>query len=411
MSTINDAYLVCSRDVSDVTKPSDELKTLLRIFCLGPSKSAKVVKCSEVTTQKEDSQPQSDNKDSEQTNDSQSDNSQQDSESYNIEIRSSNNYSIYEAFLKMHPMFEVRRKGSGNKKRSGNRQRPGSQQNPDNQPSQDSQQGTDNQSNQDNQQVSDNEPSDNDSSQQSDKGLASPGKTLEIRVEVDGAGCTIWRVVLDSRADVNEVITEIKNKKFKSAVDKATGDMGSYGLAPESMKTYVFPQSNGLPPFMGHCRFALDSGSEDAESDSNTVCFVVAPLDMSIGKGKPSEKTVFKAVYDIAGDISNGAMPFLNKLKDNSDISSEDLPDIESDDERGYSSRDGNKTVSSVVSKWLNKKFKCVGDSTMYDRYLELRNFILKQVEKKTLTYNKEESDIISKYKVKSGVLKSYMCY
>lgn len=213
-----------------------------------------------------------------------------------------------------------------------------------------------------------------------------PGQDLYVQVLLPGEGCSIWHIQIDRRSSVHAVKKALQSKNFSAAFNIAGKSTESDGLVPLSVKTYMNKNAKCKCPFIGHCRYAFDSGTEKLSEESNTVCLAVAPIDPRTNK--PDEETVFKAVYNIVGDISGGVINSLTKLvnKGSGDrLSSRD----EDTDEEG---------ISDEVSKFLNKKFKCVGDSTMYANFVKIRNFIEKQLSENNLEYNDSESESVTRY-------------
>lgn len=210
-----------------------------------------------------------------------------------------------------------------------------------------------------------------------------PGFEFYIQVLLPNEGCTVWRVQADRRARVESAKNAIKSKNFKAALEIAGKGIESDGLVPLSVKTYMSKNAKVNCPFVGHCRYAFDSGTEESSEESNTVCLAVAPINAVTNK--PDEKTVFKAVYNIVGDISGGV---INKL----------AAAVKSDSERNSDRDTIEQNVSDEVSEFLNQKFKCIGDSKMYDNFLKIRDFIDKQIKANNLEYNDADSESVIHY-------------
>lgn len=273
--------------------------------------------------------------------------------------KESYNYSILESYMNFHTFYEANEDNSANQS--------GEPSNKDNEPSQD-------------------KPKLN----TSDEKIFNPGKDLYIQIYLPKEGCTVWHIRLDKRANESKVINAINSKKFKQALAIASQGLNTAGLVPLSATTYINSKAEANAPFVGHCRYAMDSGIEGSTEEDDTVCMAMAPIDARTNK--PNENTVFKTMYNIIDDISNGE---IDKIKDNNKEDSED-----SASESGSSDK---------VSKWLNSKFKCVGDQSMYDNFLKLREFISKQISEKHLEYDAEASDNVKTYKnipdIKNGLI------
>ena len=215
----------------------------------------------------------------------------------------------------------------------------------------------------------------------------SEGNVYEFNVGIEDEGYTTWKVAIDSRADAVSVKNAIRAKKFKEAYNIASKSVKSDGLVPLSCTTYIRKDPCGKkdiqPPFIGHCRYAIDSGYESeyrgsGDKDGLTLCLAVAPINGRTKK--PDEDVVIQAVYNVTGDITGGVIGKLaasatSKIRDKAlgtDSSSGRYKD--SDD------KDSEDNQSDELSDWLHKKFRCVGDHTMYNNFKSLREFIKKQV-------------------------------
>jgi hypothetical protein len=209
------------------------------------------------------------------------------------------------------------------------------------------------------------------------------GEIYEFRVGIEPEGYTQWKVAIDSRADIKAVKNAIRAKKFKTAYQIASKDTKSDGLVPLSATTYINKKPPIYPAFIGHCRYGFDSGSMDGPEDNLTICLAVAPINAKTNK--PSEDTVIKAVYNVVGDITGGVLGNLaatitQKVRDAADGKSSRYDrDYDNDD------KDSEKNASEELSKFLNKKFRCVGDHTMYDEFLSIRKFIKSHLGDNTL--------------------------
>ena len=234
-----------------------------------------------------------------------------------------------------------------------------------------------------NQQSNDNSGKDNEA--EVGKFSYSEGNVYEFNVGIVDEGYTTWKVAIDSRADAGSVKNAIRAKKFKEAYNIASKSVKSDGLVPLSCTTYIRKAPGGKkdiqPPFIGHCRYAIDSGYESeyrssGDKDGLTLCLAVAPINGRTKK--PDEDVVIQAVYNVTGDITGGVIGKLaasatSKIRDKA-LGTDSSRYKDSDD------KDSEESQSDELSDWLHKKFRCVGDHTMYNNFKSLREFIKKQV-------------------------------
>lgn len=319
---------------------SNEGKMLKSMWMLGPSKA--VISKGVITDLGNTGSETSDN---ENTGDASADNKEQsttDNESFY------HTYSILEAFSHLHKLYED---GSG----------------------EDS-----------NQQSNDNSGKDNEV--EVGKFSYSEGNVYEFNVGIVDEGYTTWKVAIDSRSDAGSVINAIRAKKFKEAYNIASKSVKSDGLVPLSCTTYIRKDPGGKkdiqPPFIGHCRYAIDSGYESeyrssGDKDGLTLCLAVAPINGRTKK--PDEDVVIQAVYNVTGDITGGVIGKL-AASATSKIRDKALGTDSSNRYRDSDDKDSEENESDELSDWLHKKFRCVGDHTMYNNFRSLREFIKKQV-------------------------------
>ena len=208
----------------------------------------------------------------------------------------------------------------------------------------------------------------------------------EFNVGIVDEGYTTWKVAIDSRSDAGSVKNAIRAKKFKEAYNIASKSVKSDGLVPLSCTTYIRKAPGGKkdiqPPFIGHCRYAIDSGYESeyrssGDKDGLTLCLAVAPINGRTKK--PDEDVVIQAVYNVTGDITGGIIGKL-AASATSKIRDKALGTDSSNRYRDSDDKDSEDNQSDELSDWLHKKFRCVGDHTMYNNFKSLREFIKKQV-------------------------------
>lgn len=322
---------------------SNEGKMLKSMWMLGPSKA--VISKGVITDLGNTGSETSNTDNNDNTGDASADNKEQ---SANTNSESfCHTYSILEAFSHLHKLYE------------------------------------DSTGEDSNQQSNDNGDKDNEA--QVGKFSYSEGNVYEFNVGIVDEGYTTWKVAIDSRADAGSVKNAIRAKKFKEAYNIASKSVKSDGLVPLSCTTYIRKAPGGKkdiqPPFIGHCRYAIDSGYESeyrssGDKDGLTLCLAVAPINGRTKK--PDEDVVIQAVYNVTGDITGGVIGKLaasatSKIRDKA-LGTDSRQYKDSDD------KDSEESQSDELSDWLHKKFRCVGDHTMYNNFKSLREFIKKQV-------------------------------
>lgn len=230
---------------------------------------------------------------------------------------------------------------------------------------------------------------DNSSEEESNEFVSGGGK-YTVEVELPDEGITQWVISFNSNAsgNIDKAIAAIKSKDFLAAYKIASNKLGTDGFAVMSVSTSIHDRADKKDhcPFIGNCNYAFDSGSEETSDEDMTVCLAIAPLDMKTSK--TNGNIVIKVVYDILGDISNGGSLkalLLSIIKSNPN------------ENNTYSDEEINK-VSDEVSKYLNRKFKCIGNSKMYDNFKNIRNYVVKNIKANTLAYDKSYSQDIKKY-------------
>ena len=322
---------------------SNEGKMLKSMWMLGPSKA--VISKGVITDLGNTGSETSNTDNNDNTGDASADNKEQSTNKDNESF--CHTYSILEAFSHLHILYE------------------------------------DSTGEDSNQQSNDNDGKDNEV--QVGKFSYSEGNVYEFNVGIEDEGYTTWKVAIDSRADAGQVKNAIRAKKFKEAYNIASKDIKSDGLVPLSCTTYIRKAPGGKkdiqPAFIGHCRYAIDSGYESeyrssGDKDGLTLCLAVAPINGRTKK--PDEDVVIQAVYNVTGDITGGVIGKLaasatSKIRDKA-LGTDSSRYKDSDD------KDSEESQSDELSDWLHKKFRCVGDHTMYNNFKSLREFIKKQV-------------------------------
>ena len=321
---------------------SNEGKMLKSMWMLGPSKA--VISKGVITDLGNTGSETSNTDNNDNTGDASDDNKEQSTNSEAF----CHTYSILEAFSHLHKLYE------------------------------------DSTGEDSNQQSNDNGDKDNEA--QVGKFSYSAGNVYEFNVGIVDEGYTTWKVAIDSRADAGSVKNAIRAKKFKEAYNIASKSVKSDGLVPLSCTTYIRKAPGGKkdiqPPFIGHCRYAIDSGYESeyrssGDKDGLTLCLAVAPINGRTKK--PDEDVVIQAVYNVTGDITGGVIGKL-AASATSKIRDKALGTDSSNRYRDSDDKDSEENQSDELSDWLHKKFRCVGDHTMYNNFKSLREFIKKQV-------------------------------
>ena len=222
------------------------------------------------------------------------------------------------------------------------------------------------------------------------------GAKFVVRTCLDKEGLSEWEILVN--ADVpskqyNAIVSALKSGNFKKAYNIAGNATNTDGLVPISCKTYIYKKPRVHVPWLGYCRYGLAAGTKDNDPDvANTLYLAVAPFDASKG-GKPdatyssNSKIVFKTAYNITGDISDGKLGVLvNFFKDRA---VQVVDRITGD--RDYDSNE----ADDEITKYLKSRFKCTGDSSMFEQFNQVRDYIetkLKEEDKES-GYKKLEVD------------------
>ena len=358
----------------------------------------------EATNQQDNTQQDNHSDNNPQPNEPAQDSQPNENSNNNEDGNESYHYSMFEAYMNLRHMFEADDDDSGQSDSAGDN----SQSDSTGDSNSDTNDNQSDSSDSSDKNQSDNKESDNDENKDDNKeDLFRPGSDLYVQVLLPHEGCTVWHLKLDSRVDKEKIVKVIQSKNFKSAFILSSKGLGHDGIAVLSAKTYLYKQADLHIPFIGNCRYAMDSGSENKADDSETVVIAVAPIDGRTGN--PNEDTVLKAVYNIVGDISNGELPFLKDLENGEGPST--ITSKETDSDGNETEKE--ETVSGAVSKWLNanNSFKCVGDKTMVSNFDKLREFVSKNVADKKLEYNNEDSTDVVEYSKLPAVKKSLIYY
>ena len=375
---------VCTKSIRDASERLTPMGKLLKsVFLRGPSDSVKSSKGKVTVTETDDFKSD----DEDENKEGQNDNSNEQGEGQSSQ-KESYHYSIYEAYSLM---YERGRNKKLQKKilntiknnKQVNNSTTQSKETPDKkEPS-------------DNKQPEDNKETEQPNENTQEASHFEEGPHLFINVFLKNEGYTKWEVVVDNRASgkKSEIIDDIESYKFDEAYKKASEGLESDGLVPIKVSTYMNEKQPQHCPFVGHCRWAFDAGSENKEEDSQSLNLVVAPLNAKTNK--PDEKLLFTATYNIVGDITGGVLGQL--FAATKDIAKDTTSHFLGTDRDNY----GDSDATDKISKFLHQKFKCTGNSITYYNFFKVRDFIDKQIKAKNLEYdpNKDVSDSVMTYK------------
>lgn len=386
---------LCSLEVGTKDRFTDNGKLLKSIFMLGPSKAVisngKIIDSAD--QQSNQSQPSENSKNNDTDNQTQ----------INDSLFREHNYTILESCFNLNKVFEA--DDAASNLIDGLR-------NLANNDSNTSHDDTTQSSNQDNNTASDsdsNDDSDNDESQDTEDNnndestsdnTFSEGEHYTFRVVLQNEGYTEWEIVFNAAcSNIDQVKNYIRAKRFKQAYNVASNGVESDGFVPVRLSTFAVDNMKIAPPFIGHCRYGFDSGSEEGEEDNRTICLAIAPINARTNKTDSS--LLIQTVYNVVGDISDGKLAsLLTNIRNTATSTSDD---------RYYNDDDDSDNASDELSKFLHRKFKCVGDQTMYKNFLEIKKFIQKHLNNNNLEYVKDETTNISLYE--TAAAKSKVIY
>ena len=224
----------------------------------------------------------------------------------------------------------------------------------------------------------------NKSSIMTDTDLFVSGATFIIKVILENEGYSEWKVFINSDVPFNQyniIKNVLKSGEFKKAYEIAGQYTYTDGLVPMSCKTYIYNKPACHIPWLGHCRYGFAAGSEDNDPEiANTLFLAIAPFNAAKGgkpdaKGSSDEAIVFKTAYNVTGDISDGKVGSLvNFVKNQVSRQADRLADERPDD---Y------EDIDDELTKYLKDRFKCVGDSSMYKQFLQIREYLSVELKEK----------------------------
>jgi hypothetical protein len=224
------------------------------------------------------------------------------------------------------------------------------------------------------------------------------GSSLKVRVGIHGEGYTDWTIAFSDKVPssvIENAKTAIRSKKFADAYAIASKSIKEQGLFPLKATTYIYMKDDKhpIPPHMGHCTWGFDSGEKTGSNESaGTITLAVAPIDGNTNR--PSESIgALQAVYNVvkAEDIMGGkAGELIAKAVDK--LPGE-LSQGQGSDNKYYRSSDKEHRNSELgkanaLHEFLSNLFPTSGTQKDFKKFIEIREWIKKQVEAGNITYD-----------------------
>lgn len=235
-----------------------------------------------------------------------------------------------------------------------------------------------------------------------------PGNLLEVKVELPDNGYTVWTLAThkNMQISIKEFAGKLQSKNvncFEKALSDASKGLGVYGVVPIKAETYL---TNRFMPFLGHCRYAIgsgnvdnrySSGNKDSGTESLTITVAVAPLD-GASNNSPSEDTVYHSEFSVLNitNITGGKMAQLgNELVRKAKDKLNDVTGAIHGSDSWYKDKSSSteKDRSEELNDFLTTKFQTPGDSSMYNYFLEIKNFIKQHESKGDLKFEESSED------------------
>ena len=215
------------------------------------------------------------------------------------------------------------------------------------------------------------------------------GAHIYVQVLLPNEGYTKWHILVNKEIQDATSLKAISNfiqaKKFKEAYKYASSKVQSDGLVFMSAKTYL--NKDQQIPFLGRCRYAINASEDEDSGEDQSISFAVAPIN-GVTK-KPDEAYVFLVKYNITGDFTNGKAgelyaSFVRHLDDvNAGKARLGQPSHDSDDDDN----------TDELDKFLTDQFKTPGDDSMYNRFLQIRNYINDCIKDNTLELKTNDNE------------------
>lgn len=221
---------------------------------------------------------------------------------------------------------------------------------------------------------------------------------LEVEVVSKNYGKSVWKLAVCTNSSVKllAIRAALATKDFAKAVEKSRDKDGVITLIPLSVTTHIF--ENNITPLIGHCNYAVDSGTDNDKSQDDTICLAVAPINFE--KDSTDEKILFKSMFNIVG---GDLLKYVNGKKT---VKSDD----EEDDRRGYGY--GRDEKGNNVSQLLKSKFKYpTGNTSTASDFNKIAAFLDKQMNSHNIEYDEKNSTGIAQYAANQDVNKSLICY
>ena len=215
------------------------------------------------------------------------------------------------------------------------------------------------------------------------------GAHIYVQVLLPNEGYTKWHILVNKEIQDATSLKAISNfiqaKKFKEAYKYASSKVQSDGLVFMSAETYL--NRDQQIPFLGRCRYAINASEDEDSGEDQSISFAVAPIN-GVTK-KPDEAYVFLVKYNITGDFTNGKAGELYASL------VRHLDDVSAGKARlGQPSRDSNDDDNTdELDKFLTDQFKTPGDDSMYNRFLQIRNYINDCIKDNTLELKTNDNE------------------
>ena len=215
------------------------------------------------------------------------------------------------------------------------------------------------------------------------------GAHIYVQVLLPNEGYTKWHILVNKEIQDATSLKAISNfiqaKKFKEAYKYASSKVQSDGLVFMSAETYL--NKDQQIPFLGRCRYAINASEDEDSGEDQSISFAVAPIN-GVTK-KPDEAYVFLVKYNITGDFTNGKAGELYASL------VRHLDDVSAGKARlGQPSRDSDDDDNTdELDKFLTDQFKTPGDDSMYNRFLQIRNYINDCIKDNTLELKTNDNE------------------
>ena len=214
------------------------------------------------------------------------------------------------------------------------------------------------------------------------------GAHIYVQVLLPNEGYTKWHILVNKEIQDATSLKAISNfiqaKKFKEAYKYASSKVQSDGLVFMSAETYL--NKDQQIPFLGRCRYAINASEDEDSGEDQSISFAVAPIN-GVTK-KPDEAYVFLVKYNITGDFTNGKAGelYASLVRHLDDVNAGKT-------KLGQPSRDSDDDNTDELDKFLTDQFKTPGDDSMYNRFLQIRNYINDCIKDNTLELKTNDNE------------------